>query len=83
MLHMLSSFSNLVWQILPCCQVCVEPVFPERPLRGDFRAILLAKSLPYTEERPSGLLAALTVTECKTQKSGLGHFFDTQRTCFV
>ena len=46
-------------------------------MRGDFRAILLAKSLPYTEERPSGLLAALTVTECYLSKKCLKHFFDT------
>jgi len=32
--------------------------------------ILLAKSLLCTEEQSSGLLAALTVTECETRKSG-------------
>lgn len=41
MLHMLSSFSNPVWQILPCYQIFVEPVLQERPLCGDFRAIPL------------------------------------------
>ncbi|MBR2719344.1 MAG: hypothetical protein IKB78_08640, partial [Clostridia bacterium] len=46
---------------------------------GDFRAILLAKSLPYTNERPVGLFTARPVRECTTQKSGQGHFFDTLR----
>ena len=45
-----------------------------KPLRSDFRAILLAKSLPYTLERPGGLLTARPVRECKSQKSGQGHF---------
>ena len=48
-------------------------------MRGDFRAILLAKSLPYASERPGWPLVARPVSECKTQNSGLGHFFDTLR----
>ena len=48
-------------------------------MRGDFRAILLAKSLPYTNERPGEWLAIRPVNACKTQKSGRSHFFDTKR----
>ena len=48
-------------------------------MRGDFRAILLAKSLPYTNERPGGPLVARPVSECKSSKKCLQHFFDTLR----
>jgi len=48
-------------------------------MRGDFRAILLAKSLPYANERPGGPLVARPVSECKSSKKCLQHFFDTLR----
>ncbi len=48
-------------------------------MRGDFRAILLAKSLPYTNERPGGPLVARPVSECKASKKCFQHFFDTLR----
>ncbi len=48
-------------------------------MRGDFCAILLAKSLPYAEERPEGQQAAPQVTERKSSKKCLKHFFDTLR----
>ena len=43
-------------------------------MRGDFRAILLAKSLPYTNERPGGPLVARPVSECKSSKKCGGGF---------
>ena len=46
-------------------------------MRGDFRAILLAKSLPYTNERPGGPPVARPVSECNISKKCLKHFFDT------
>ena len=48
-------------------------------MRGDFRAILLAKSLPYTNERPGGSPVVRPVSECNTSKKCLKHFFDTLR----
>lgn len=39
------------------------------------------KSLPYAEERPSALLAGLTVTERIPSKKWLCHFFDTLSRC--
>ena len=40
--------------------------------------ILLAKSIPYTEERPSGLLCSPGSDGVQIQKSGRSHFFNTQ-----
>ncbi|MBQ3157998.1 MAG: hypothetical protein IJB81_13970, partial [Clostridia bacterium] len=37
-------------------------------MRGDFRAILLAKSLPYTSKRPGEPFMARPVRECKSSK---------------
>ena len=48
-------------------------------MRGDFRVILLAKSLPYTNERPGGPPVTRPVSECNTSKKCLKHFFDTLR----
>ena len=62
MFHMLSSFSNPVWQILPCYQICVEPVLPERPLRkrfllGHFRQIAgwNSASMGNSSRRPASI----------------------------
>ena len=48
-------------------------------MRGDFRAILLAKSLPYTSKRPGEPFMARPVRECNSSKKCLKHFFDTLR----
>ncbi len=48
-------------------------------MRGDFRAILFAKSLPYANERPGEPFVARPVSECKPSEKCLLHFFDTLR----
>ena len=48
-------------------------------MRGDFRAILFTKSLPYTSKRPGEPFMARPVRECKPSKKCQKHFFDIQR----
>ncbi len=57
-----------------------DPTSKIGDMRGDFRAILLAKSLPYAEERPGGALLRPVTERKPSRKSGRSHFFDTLRT---
>ena len=40
-------------------------------------ALFRQEKLPYTNERPGGPLVARPVSECKSSKKCLQHFFDT------
>ncbi len=74
-----SDFGKNLWQVSEGLQALC--LYSYRPAllsgRGAFGS---AGNFPYTEERPSALLAELTMMECNAHKSGRSHFCDTLRT---
>lgn len=71
-----SDFRKNLWQVSEDPQTLwlysYRPVLP-----SGWGASGSAGNFPYTEERPSALLAKLTVMECNAHKSGRSHFCDT------